>query len=162
MVEARFRKGFKPSDNQLDKEVKIFLLALEEQAAKSQGNSHVSSARKSNKASIDQWLKKYLNNFEEEEREKLVIKIMDYIYDKIKKPSKNKLLNPEWVFNWKFDWAIEALTFYKMLVPFVPKRNVEYYKRPLKDFYFTVIVPAAEEDPGIEELKLIFSGILEV
>ncbi len=162
MVEARFRKGFKPSYNQLDKEVKNFFLALEEQTAKSQGNTHSSSTRESNSEEESQWLKNYLSNYQEEEREKLVIKIMDYIYDKIKKPSKNKLLNPEWVFNWKFDWAIEALTFYKMLVPFVPKRNVECYKRPLKDFYFTVIVPAAEEDPGIEELKLIFSGILEV
>ena len=98
---------------------------------------------------IDRWLNQYLQKYQEIEREKFVMEIINPVYGKLMVAIERNRIAPEWALN----WSLEALSLYKMFKPYLSASSAKSYVKPLRGFYETVITGAIKNAEG-EKLYL--------
>ena len=114
---------------------------------------------------IDQWLNQYLEKYQEVDREKLVMEIINPVYGKLMVAIERNRINAEWALN----WSLEALSLYKMFKPYLSASSEKHYAKPIRGFYKTVITGAinnaseeVKDQEELKKLKRLFEGTLEI
>ena len=114
---------------------------------------------------IDQWLNQYLEKYQEVDREKLVMEILNPVYAKLIVPIQRDTITPEWALN----WSLEALSLYKMFKPYLSASSDQNYAKPIKGFYETVITGAIknaekelQDQEDLKKLKQLFEETLAI
>ena len=110
---------------------------------------------------FNQWVRKYLESYRQNEREKLVRGLLDPMYAELAEIPESEAKAVEFAVN----WSIETLFLYKMFKPYLSTSSASEYAKPLISFYEVVIKEAMEKARGeseIEQLKQEFEETLEI
>ena len=120
---------------------------------------------KAKRAEMQQWLHDYLSKYQTIEREKLVMEVINPLYEELLVAAETEKDEAEW--SWQ--WLMEALSLYETFKPYLSALSAQLYARPLIDFYETVIREEREHPPEevelkekLEKLKQKFEEVLEI
>ena len=157
-----------PGSNQFHTHLEKLWDGLEEELTKitgSAGFSEEEEIKKIQQEKLDKWLKNYFDNYTKADREKLVIEVMNPLYEKLWSATKSQVLDPVW----SYKWSSQALSFYRIFKPFLSAKSAKTYAKPLQAFYDTVIKESLEkareegaETSEFDQLKRRFEEILEI